>query len=154
MSNNIVSISTLAGVFSSEQDLKEYCDKQFEIINKIASENLKLKEEIDHLKFVLSSQTEIVNLENNVVKLVVSKEQALIESQIQLLNNRYQGKDITLEDTKILDLLLKNLNIIKNNQPKTIKAASKKLPTSIDDLSKIASTQIEEHKTDEFGNIS
>ncbi len=149
MKDKVVSIQELSQEFKSEQDLKVYCDKQFEVINKLAAENIQLKEEIEHLKYVLASQTEIINLDGVAVKLVVSKEQALLEEQVFRIKNRFEGKDIDLETTKILDLLLKNLNIIKGVEPKPIKGTSRKLPSSVEDLTKLASKAIDEVKPDE-----
>lgn len=137
---DIISITTLAGNFSSELELQAYCDKQFETITKLTEENQKLKEEIDHLKFVVSTSTEI--LPNEVVKVIVSKEQGLLEAQINLLQDRAMGKELTLEDTKKLDLLIKNLRLVKENQPVLDGKPKKKFVTNDKDLLTVASKEI------------
>lgn len=137
---DIISISTLAGNFSTELELQAYCDKQFQTIKKLTEENEKLNAEIEHLKFVISSSTEILPYE--VVKIIVTKEQALLEEQISILQSRSIGKELTLEDTKKLDLLIKNLRIVKENQPPLDGKPKKKFVTNERDLLTVASKEI------------
>lgn len=145
--SNIISIETLAGKFANEIDLQEYCDKQYKIIQKITEENKKLKEDIDHLKFILASNTEtLLTTSSEPIKIIVSKEQALLEEQINIIQNRSIGIELTLEDTKKLDLLLKNLNLIKESSPKTYELRPKKIKAHVDGLLEIASKKIEEIK--------
>lgn len=143
--NNVIPITTLAGIFDDEQSLQEYCDRQFKLIEDIRGENKRLQEEVEHLKFIIASNTEILPT-NEVIQVIVSKEQALIEEQIGILQGRSIGRELELDDVKKLDLLIKNLNLIKNNQPKTINAKSKKFKASNDKLLEVASKPVPENE--------
>lgn len=144
MTDKIVSINTLAENFASEKDLQSYCDQQYILIQELRNENKKLTEEVEHLKFIIASNTEILP-SNETVQIVVSKEQALLEEQITIIQQRSFGKELTLEDTKKLDLLIKNLKIVKEDSPKTFDIKSKKFKATTDKLLEVASQSVPEN---------
>lgn len=133
--SKIVSITTLAGQFENETSLKEYCDKQFLTIKSLTDENKKLKEEINHLKSMLTKVVEPV-------KIIITKEQALLEEQIDIIQQRSIGKELTLEDTKKLDLLIKNLKLVKETTPTFDGSIKKKLNAPSEKLLELASIPI------------
>lgn len=135
--NKIISISTLAGQFDSEDDLREYCNKQFQIIKTLTDENKNLKEEIEHLKVLMNSMVEPA-------KIIITKEQALLEEQIDIIQRRSIGQELSLEDTKKLDLLIKNLKLVKEQEKTFDGTPKKKFKTPPDKLLELASTLIVE----------
>lgn len=122
--SNIVDISELHKSFKDEVEKNAFLSKQHETILILTSEKKQLKAEIEHLKELLITSTQL--LEPKVERIIITPEEAVIESQIQILQNRALAEELTLEDVKKLDLLLKNKNIIKT-QISTIKGESKKV---------------------------
>lgn len=141
--DNVVSITTLAGTFADEKSLQTYCDEQFKTIKILSEENNKLKEEINHLKFLVASTTEILGVGQNPIQIIVSNEQALLEAQINLIQKRSMTVELSLEDTKRLDLLLKNLKLVKELEAPTFKGESKPV-ISDEKLLELASKKYEQ----------
>lgn len=106
-------IVTLAGKFESFVDLQNYCDQQFLVITELKNEAKLLKEEIAHLKTLLTSTTTLIEQSKEPIKVEVSSEQAICEIQIEKLRTKAVERELTLEETKRLDLLVKNLYLIK-----------------------------------------
>lgn len=118
-------IITLAGRFKNSGELQRYADAQYLALKSASDRITKLEDEIKHLKGLLAATVPVVG-EHKTDLFVVSKEQAILEAQIRLLNDRGLEKELTLEETKRLDLLIKNLNLVKS-QNFTIPADSKKV---------------------------
>lgn len=110
--------------FKSEVEKKDFLKKQQEVITNLMNKNKQLEEEVAHLKALLTSTTQVIGEENKVT--IVSAEEGLIDRQIELIRERGLERELTLEDTKKLDLLLKNKKIAKENNA-TIPAESKKI---------------------------
>lgn len=100
-------IISLAGIFKSQIDLKKYCDAQY-LTLKSANETIKKQEdEIVHLKNLLKCTTPIAP------ELQVCSEQEVIEIELNRLKKRSMATELSLEDTKRLEILVKLLKIIK-----------------------------------------
>lgn len=97
-------ILTLAEKFGSTVELQLYCDTQYKTILSLNEQILTLKGEIAHMKELLHSKVE---------RLEVSPEQAICEIQIRRLLESTSMRELTLEETKRLDLLVKNLYLAK-----------------------------------------
>lgn len=108
------------------KDLRDYALAQYLALEGASNKIKKLEDEVIHLKSLLVSATPLVN-DQKIERIVVSKEQALIEAQIEILHNRALQKELSLDETKKLDLLVKNLRLIKIEQP-AIPVKSVKLP--------------------------
>lgn len=105
-------IKTLSGKFESSEELQKYCDNQFLIIQKLQSRVKSLEEEIAHFKAVESSQERGLNASELPV------EQLICEMQIKKLERAAMDRELTLEETKRLDLLVKNLHLIRDANAK------------------------------------
>jgi hypothetical protein len=110
--------------FKSESEKEQFISKQHETIGHLMSKNRKQLEEIEHLKKLLVESTSLLN-EPKVEKIILTAEEALIEGQIEILKGR-SYTELTLEDVKKLDLLIKNKRLAKE-QSTTIQGESKKL---------------------------
>jgi hypothetical protein len=108
-------IVTLAGKFESVVQLQEYCDAQFRELERSIHRIQQLEGEVSHLKSLLAGTTTL--LDNKVERVVVSAEQAICEMQIEMLKKTAMDRQLTLEETKRLDLLIKNLHISKQAKP-------------------------------------
>ncbi len=109
-----------------EAEQRAFIDKQHSTITTLISKNKALEEEITHLKTLLVGLVEHTPV---VERIIVTPEEALIDAQLNILQQRSIGIEISLEDAKKLDLLLKNKKIIKEEH-KTLKGESKTLEKS------------------------
>jgi predicted ribosome quality control (RQC) complex YloA/Tae2 family protein len=108
-------ISTIAGEFEDLVMLQQYCNSQYDIIKTLTEDNVKMKGEIEHLKSLLASASPLMTptQAQATPKLAVSKEQAILEMQIEKMTMDAMSRQLTLEETKRLDLLIKNLHLVK-----------------------------------------
>jgi len=130
-------ITTLAGRFKSDSDLQEYCNIQFLTLQKAHERILQLEGEIKHLQELVSSTTQLTH---KVETLIVPTEQAICEMQLMFLREESLKRPLTLEETKRLDLLVKNLYLAKG-QSTAIITDFTRLPSGISEakLMEIAS---------------
>lgn len=134
--SRVISISTLAGEFKTITELQEYCDAQYTALNKAMERVKQLEDEIAHLKTLLEGSTEVIMEKKP--ELEVSPEQAICEIQIQKLQNDAKQRQLTLEETKRLDLLIKNLYLAKGQPTQITKNNINPAGYSDIDLMKIA----------------
>lgn len=117
-------IITLDGrKFKSNQELIAYSNAQYLALQAAADKIKKLEEEITHLQQLLASSTPLVG-ENKVEIYQKPLEQAVVEAQIQILSKRALEKELTLEEVKTLDLLIKNKKLCEDG--KTLEKKTKK----------------------------
>lgn len=109
-----------------EQELQRYCDEQYKLICDQQKKIKQLEEEVEHLKSLLSSTTELLPAESEVIKIASTEEEVLLQAQIHQIYNRGLDRELSLEDTKRLDLLLKNLMALKEKSSKTIEQPKKR----------------------------
>lgn len=129
------SITTLAGQFKTHTELQQYCDAQYITLQKAYERIQRLEGELTHLKSVLASTP----LTDNPVQIITSDEQSICEMEIQRLKETAMQRGLTLEETKRLDLLVKNLFLSKE-QRKDLNVPFKNLSNiSRDTLIEIAS---------------
>lgn len=102
----LISINTLAGVFESTSELQTYCDSQFLTIQKAQTRIKQLEEQVAHLQGLISSTNKILDANTNT-------DQLICEIQIERIKKTAMDRDLTLEETKRLDLLVKNLYLSK-----------------------------------------
>lgn len=136
---NVVSILTLAGEFTSYGELEAYSNKQFILLDKSTKKVKELEEEVEHLKSLLFNTTQLIEKEMS-KGIIVSPEEALCMGQISILEERGRGQtELTLEEIKKFDLLMKNLNSIRDTE--TVKKQIKTFTSvaSDRDLLKLAS---------------
>ena len=117
--NNVIEIFN---EFKTTVEKEQFITKQHTAITSLMAQNRKLSAEVDHLKELLLNVAQAPKVE----RIIITPEEALIERQIELINNRAFNQELTLEDTKKLDLLIKNKRLFQE-QSTTIQGESKKL---------------------------
>lgn len=130
-------ITTLYTEFKSETEKNQFIESQVKTILSLQTENKALKEEIAHLKQLLTTSTPLIT-ENKVQKIILTPEEALLQSQIEILQLRGLDEELNLEDVKKLDLLLKNKLLVNKSVPETFESQAKKLGLSNTKLLEIA----------------
>jgi hypothetical protein len=130
------SIFTLAGKFDSTVALQNHCNSQHRALEEakvrlvqLGDENVYLREQIEKLQN--SDSTVVINK---------SSEQLICEMEIDRLKKTSLERGLTLEETKRLDLVVKNLLLAKGVH-KVIEPDYKRLPEGItqDNLLTLAS---------------
>lgn len=139
---NIVELST---EFKAEIEQGRTLAPVQNTITALVAENKALTAEVERLKLLLAATNSALGQENEVLKIILTPEEALIEGQIEILQNRAINFELTLEDVKKLDLLLKNKNLIKSQQPSTLEVSPIKRGSS---LSKQQLIEIASHKNE------
>ena len=141
MSNEKLSkINILAGEFESYADIKDYCNKQFNTIQQISQENQELKQKIEHLEELVQNTTDLKAKE--VSRIDYTPEQIICQIQIEKLRSKSFERELTLEETKRLEILIKSLYLIKEKGTAKVSAEFKKLTESlsIENLAEIATS--------------
>jgi hypothetical protein len=116
-------IQTLEGKFENLLDLQSYANSQYQVIQKQNELIARLQSEVAQLKSLLSST---VVADEKLSKFVVSTEQTICEIEIARLKETAIQRGLTLEETKRLDLLVKNL-VLSKEQTKEAKPDYSKL---------------------------
>jgi hypothetical protein len=130
MDDNTVDIKVLGGKFK-KGELQEYCNKLYISLQKSEERIKQLEFENDHLKELLSSTTPLVENTFN-----PTSEQQICEIQIELIKKQGMEKQLSLDDTKRLETLVKILKIIKEKAP--VKPATAPQSVSFDELMSMA----------------
>jgi hypothetical protein len=107
----------------------------YKTIDVLQRENRALREEVNHLKELLTYTAPLVSKD---VKIEVPKEQAACEIQLRMLHDKSQSRELTLEETKRLEILIKSLYLIKEKATGITIEDSRE--TSIEDLTKAATS--------------
>lgn len=136
--SNVITIDTLAGQFESYSELQKYCDNQYKTLQIIQKENTALKKEIEHLKDLLSSTTTLMS--SSVESFQPTNEELICEIQLTKLKDKAFQRELTLEETKRLEILVKSLHAIKEKSPSSIPTEWKNIQDkdNIEKLSLIA----------------
>src|SRR5882724_8395937 len=109
----IINIDSLSKKFENSLELKLYCDAQYLLLQKQTAQITQLQAEIAHLKDLLS-KTPLTDDQSS--KFVASVEQTICEMEIERLKETAMNRGLTLEETKRLDLLVKNLFLAKEQK--------------------------------------
>lgn len=125
--NKIIGIDKLMEGYSPEYDSL----LKFNI--HIQKQNTELKLEIAHLKDLLAASVPLIG---NNINIQVPKEQAACEIQIEMINAKAKDRELSLEETKRLEILIKSLYLIKDKS-KGI-GITETIPTSVEELTKLA----------------
>jgi hypothetical protein len=129
-------IITLSGTYRTTKELKEYCDAQYIALQGAVEKIKKLEEEITHLQQILATTTELIS-SPKVEKIIKTPELAICEAQIDILQNRALQKELTLEEVKILDLLIKNKRLL-TGEATTIEGEKKKIKNQYSEAELVA----------------
>lgn len=128
--------------FKSSKELLAYCNSQYELLQMSTHQIKTLQEEVLHLQQLLAATTPLVG--ENVVQIYNKPlEHAIIEAQITLLGNNAMVRPLSLDEIKMLDVLIKNKFLCEEKMiPET--ARKKKKEYSDSELISIAKTQSED----------
>jgi tRNA A37 threonylcarbamoyladenosine modification protein TsaB len=118
-------------------ELQNYANQQFLSLQEITKENQALKERVAHLEQLVQATTDL-----KVAAIKITNEQAICEIQIEKLRTKSFERELTLEETKRLEILIKSLYTIKEKSAGEINPEYTKLTDSItiESLTQIAST--------------
>lgn len=99
---------------TSAKDLKAFAEQQQKVIETLVSSNRSLSEKVSHLENLLMS------LENNNVISQISTEEMICIEQINVLRGKSANRELSLDEVKRLDLLVKNLRLIREKSTQVI----------------------------------
>lgn len=131
--SNIISIEELRKEFlakSKPKDVKEFVEKQQELLENFMQENVNLKQQLSHANEIIKSMGAplILGTEN--------EEELICIQQIKILRERSNTRELDINDVKKLDLLIKNIRLIRSQPTDNINASYKDV--SEEDLLAIA----------------
>lgn len=81
---------------------------------------------------------EVVEKQPSLIKLHITPEEIILEQQIRQLAKLSQAGSLTLEEIKMLDLLIKNKRLVNEQSTLNVDATALPPDTSVDDLVAIA----------------
>lgn len=112
-------------------ELKAFSDAQQKTIIKLSKKNKELEEEVSHLKKLLESQTPIISDVPALPfaeKFLTTDQESICRTQLSKLREISFERELTLEETKRVEIYSKILNVLENS-PKTIKVETKSIPS-------------------------
>jgi hypothetical protein len=117
--DNILDISDLRKQFVEKtklKDVKLFAEKQQEVIEKLLVENTNLKEKLNHLETIVKN----LPVQSPVIKVPMTIEELICLEQIDLLKMKSKDRELSLDETKRLDIFIKNLRLIRNESTEVI----------------------------------
>jgi len=134
--SNIISIEELRKEFlekTKPKDVKEFVQRQQELLEKYMRENVELKKQLEHANEVIKHTGSGLLIGND------NAEELICVEQIQILKERSKTRELDINDVKKLDLLIKNLRLIRSQPTDNITTSSRDV--SEDDLIAIANSE-------------
>lgn len=128
MSESAGNIIQLFSELKGELEQKEFIKAQHKSLTVLLEKNKKLEEELTHLKMLLINSNNLLEA-HQVERIIVTPEQALVDSQIELIRNRSLHTEMDLEEVKKFEILIKAKKLLKEDS-NTIKATAKKVEAS------------------------
>lgn len=125
--SNLISIEELKAEFaqkSKTKELKEFAQAQHLLIEKLLHENKFLKDRLSQMEGLVTNPT---------------PEEIICVEQIDILKKTSRLRELTLEEVKRLDLLIKNLRLVKEQSTENV-ATPKYREVTEADLVAIASS--------------
>jgi hypothetical protein len=140
--NDIISLEDVRNVKNIEE-LRTYAEKIYGVLQIALSDNKKLQQEVDHLKELIVNS---VPLLENCKTIIKSPAEIICELQIERLQEDAMARKLTLEETKQLDLLIKNKRLL-NGDSTIINGNAKRLDKkNISDAELISLALIKDNK--------
>lgn len=93
----------------SKKDLEQYTSAQDAVIIKLQKENELLKQKLSHLENLLIAKTN-----------TISPEELICIEQIDVIKQKSSQRELSLDEVKRLDILIKNLRLIKDQSTQAI----------------------------------
>ncbi len=97
MSTNLTDINQIEEGF---QELQQYSDSQFRLINKLKEDVARLESENSSLRIMLEQNLPSVSLSTSDLALGISNEQLICETQLLLIKNNAVTRELTMEEAK------------------------------------------------------
>lgn len=138
MSDKIKTITDLEVDYQQYIELKAYSDAQSKTLVEMSKKIKKLEDENKELKKHLMNVTPLIKSDSSKPNLSTTDEETICRQQIYKLKEISMDRELTLEETKRLDIYTKILIEIEN-KPKVYEVKSKNL--SDNDLLLLASTE-------------
>lgn len=135
--SDVVDIKELKARFEEKlkgKELQEFASSQQTLIEKLLIENDKLREKTKHLEQLLQSITTTPTVHK------ISAEELICIEQINILQNRSGQRELSLEEVKRLDLLIKNLRLLREPSTQVIDTVGHR-DLKDEDLVRLATTQ-------------
>lgn len=126
--SNLIDISSLHKQFKSEAEKQVFIEKLYEQVVNLNAQLKSKEEEISHLKTLLAGTTPLLE-DSGVERMIVTPEQALVDGQIAIIKGKGFGTELSLEDVKKLDILIKNKRLL-DEEGRTLKGKSKTISVS------------------------
>jgi hypothetical protein len=137
--SDIVDISDLQRAFQdkkSKKDLELFAQAQYDLINRIQEENQILRQKVESLEKMLMQSSSVLSIN-------VSPEEEICVHQIELIRSKSRERSLSLDEIKQLDLLVKNLRLIREKSTEILDDVSYR-DIKEADLVSIATRQSEE----------
>lgn len=119
--------------------LKRENQAAMKTIEKLLKDIHKKNEEIGSLQSLLSKSTPLIALPANLSKSELSPEEEIANSQLARLNEAAQKRVLTLEETRMYDLLVKNKRLAQDKSTSNLSKGSFRDVSEVE-LIKIATT--------------
>ncbi len=113
---SVIDVSEMFKSFKDDNEKQAFLEAQFEATLSLQAKIKQLEEENIHLKQLLITNVPSLNIP---LPIIITPEEYLIDKQIEILERRGRESadpELTLEEVKKLDLLLKNKKIIKDGK--------------------------------------
>lgn len=135
MSEKNNTLDKMAAQFNTVDDLKVYCDAQFKTIQRLTAQINEIRKENDewkdkYIKLKESKNAleanQIINQpkDDKLTKLGVTSQEAICIMQLEFIKQSALVRELTLEETKKVEILVKTLDTIRN-VPKKIEIDTK-----------------------------
>jgi hypothetical protein len=111
--SNVISIEELRKEFlekSKPADVKEFVHKQQELLEKYIRMSQDLQKQLDHANEIIKTMGSPLLIGNNNSQ----DEEFICVEQIKILKERSQTRELDINDVKKLDLLIKNIRLIRS----------------------------------------
>jgi esterase/lipase len=109
--SNVISIEELRREFlekSKPADVKEFVHKQQELLEKYIRMSQDLQKQLDHANDIIKTMGSPLLIGNS------QDEEFICVEQIKILKERSQTRELDINDVKKLDLLIKNIRLIRS----------------------------------------
>lgn len=109
-------IDEMANQFSTLTELREYCNSQYSVIIELNKKINKLEEENKHLQTLVEKATPLLLEQEGKLEVYknLSDELTICLIQIKILKDKSIDKELSFEDTKKLDILVKCLTLLQS----------------------------------------
>jgi hypothetical protein len=116
------SFDRMIGQFNTLEQLQDFCRAQYKTIIDLSKKITRIEEEKKHLEKLLQDSVPLIPKESNLsLSSNITDEEVICRTQLKLLKDIAQDRELTLEETKKVDTYTKLLQMIM---------APKKMPDS------------------------